>query len=393
MSGRSSREDRLLRSVRDIVAKCGPRPSGSEAERATAQYLAGRFGALGMDVHLDEVKVAANPYLPELVGYALVILAAILLRWSPPGAAVLAAAGTAVLFTEASATPTVSRFLPKRASYNVVAKRSSAETAVRTLVLVAHLDSGRPNLFAHPRVVLAQRQAFVFAINAAAIIFVVALFGSFGTMSSIWWVAFACGLYLILHAGIIVVGLQGMPPSPGANDNASGLAVLLEAGDQLRSLSRTDLWLVGTCGHDAGLAGMRDFIARYPFTRNRTAVVNVQDVGAGAVTLTLIEGFVRNTGVSKRLLEAAANVVRDAGLTAQARPYQGSNTEAYLAIRSGFPGIGIMAFDRRGAIPNWHWRTDTVDNLEPGTLDTAARLVTGLATRLDAEVAEAVPKS
>ncbi|MHB0877016.1 MAG: M28 family metallopeptidase [Anaerolineae bacterium] len=388
MSGRmaNAREERLLRSVRDIVAKCGPRPSGSDGERTAAQYMADKFRALGLDVHLDEVQMVSEEHLPEIVGYALVILAAIVLTWSPPIAAALAIAGTAVLFTEAAAIPTVSRLLPKRTSYNVVARRGGTGTEARTIVLVAHLDSGRPTLLTHPRAVLAQRQSFVFAINAAGIVFVVSLFGIFSPISNVWWVAFACGLYLIAHVTITIYGLQTMAPSPGANDNASGLAVLLEAAEQLGSLRQTDLWLVATCGHDAGLAGMRNFLAKYPLRRDRTGVINVQAVGAGTISLTLVEGFVRNTGVSRRLLEAAANAVRDAGLTAQARAYQGSNTEAYLALRSRLPALSIIGFDRRGAIPNWHWRTDTVDNIDASSLDTATRLVTGTVTGLDAEV-------
>ena len=51
--------------------------------------------------------------------------------------------------------------------------------------------------------------------------------------------------------------------SPGADDNASALAVLLEAADRLRRIAVTrPVWLVAFCLEEEGLLGSRAFIAR-----------------------------------------------------------------------------------------------------------------------------------
>jgi hypothetical protein len=40
--------------------------------------------------------------------------------------------------------------------------------------------------------------------------------------------------------------------------------------------------------------------------------------------------------------------------------------------------MSVMAFDINGRLPNWHWNTDTVENVSQETVDTAVKFVTGL---------------
>ncbi|MGQ9553432.1 MAG: M28 family metallopeptidase [Anaerolineae bacterium] len=387
----TAREERVLRTVRDIIERFGPRLPGSEAERSTAQYLRDRFLKLGLDVELQPVALTTQQHLPLILAYGLVVLAAIIMARSPAIAAPIAVAGLAAILTEANGTPTISRLLPKRQSYNVIAKIPGDSPARRYIIVVAHLDSARATMFSHPRAALIQRQSFMLALNTAAIIAVLAVLGSLAPLARVWWVAFAAGLYLIFHITVLVHGSLHLPPSPGANDNASGLAVLVELPECLRSLKATEVWLVATCGHEVGLAGMRAFLNQNLPSRDSTGVINLESVGAGGLCLTLSEGYLRRTPVSRRLLEVAAEVVHTARLPVQARHYQNEPTEASLALSAGIPAISLVGFDRRGAVPNWHWHSDTVDNLEPATIAVAAKLVEGMVSRLDVSIKTTLP--
>ena len=388
----TAREERLLRTARDISGRFGPRLPGSEGEQNTAIYLRDCFLKIGLDAELQPVVLTAQQHLPMILAYGLVVLASIIMARSPIIAAPIAVAGLAAILTEANGTPTISRLLPKRQSYNVIAKIPSNGPALRYIVVVAHLDSASPTMFSHPRTVVIQRQSFMLALNTAAIITVLAVLGSIAPLARVWWVAFAAGLYLIFHITVLVHGSLHLPPSPGANDNASGLAVLVELPERLRSLTATEVWLVATCGHEVGLAGMRTFLQQSLPSRDSTGVINLESVGAGAICLTLSEGYLRRTSVSQRLLEVAAEVVRATSLPVQARHYQNEPTEAYLALSAGVPAISVIGFDRRGVIPNWHWHGDIVDNLEPATMEVAAKLVEGMVRRLDAGVTTTLPQ-
>ena len=385
---RSAREERLLRTVSEILSRCGARLPASEGEAKCASYMHERFAKANLEVEIQPVSFAPYQHLPLVLGYALMVLAAIALAKAPPLAAALSILGTVVLLSEANATPTISRVLPRRSSSNVIARRPSEAAPARRLIITAHLDSAHTSLFSHPRAALIQRQAFVFAINAAGAITILSILGSITTIGTVWWVGLAAGLYLIFHLTVLVHSSLDMPASPGANDDASGLAVLAELAEQLPPLRHTEVWLVATCGHEANLAGMRAFLqAKRPADLPNTLLINLESVGAGSLGLSLVEGYLRASGVSRQLLQAAAIVARDEKLQVQGRPYQNENTEAYLALRSGLPAVSMVGFDRRGAVPNWHWRTDSVENLEPATMDLATRLTEGIILRLDAAVA------
>ena len=41
-----------------------------------------------------------------------------------------------------------------------------------------------------------------------------------------------------------------------------------------------------------------------------------------------------------------------------------------------------MAFDVNGRLPNWHWATDTSDNVDMENIETAAQLAAGMISEI-----------
>lgn len=381
-----ARQNRLLSTAREIVERFGPRPAGSPAERQTAQYVRDRLESAGVQADLQPVEVATQPYLPQIIAYGLLVSAAIILTYSAPLAAAAALAGVSILAAEAAAIPAISRWLPHARSNNVIGRRAAGVSPLRAIVFVAHLDTAQPTLFSAPRAALVQRQSFLFALNAGVIILVLAVVAVFSPLSGLVWVAFGAGLYLIFHLGVLVHGVLNLPRSLGANDNASGLAVLVELAETLPRLEQTEMWFVATAGHETGMAGQRAFLASSGLRQASTLLVNLAGVGTGTVTLSLVEGMVRSVAVPRKVLGLAGDVVAELGLPVRARPYQDCNSAAYLALRSGMPAVTMYALDRGGAVPNRHWITDSPDRLEPSTMEVAVQLAQGLAAKLDEEL-------
>jgi len=54
-----------------------------------------------------------------------------------------------------------------------------------------------------------------------------------------------------------------------------------------------------------------------------------------------------------------------------------------VPIVRGYKAMSIMAFDERGVLPNWHWPTDTVENIDRAALENAFKLVVGVVRKLD----------
>lgn len=52
-------------------------------------------------------------------------------------------------------------------------------------------------------------------------------------------------------------------------------------------------------------------------------------------------------------------------------------------MERGYRALSILALDERGLLPNWHWSSDTVENIEPSTVETAPRLVEAMVQALE----------
>src|SRR6185312_6299243 len=93
---------------------------------------------------------------------------------------------------------------------------------------------------------------------------------------------------------------------PGANDNASGVAAVLELGRRLEGHppDHLDVWLVFPGAKEGLMLGMRQWLRDHveDVDRRRTFFVNVDSVGAGRVRPVGAEGFVIITRHDGRLV-------------------------------------------------------------------------------------------
>ncbi|GAB4285931.1 MAG: hypothetical protein Kow0067_09260 [Coriobacteriia bacterium] len=145
-----------------------------------------------------------------------------------------------------------------------------------------------------------------------------------------------------------------------------------------RELAEKEIWFVATGAEEAGTWGMRAFIAEYADDLADSLIINIDNVGAGSVYWITEEGMTRRLHCDRRLASAARRVAREAELPVKGRPYRGLSTDATPALARGLRAMSVMAFDINGRLPNWHWRTDTVENVQERTLEVAADLVTGV---------------
>jgi len=63
-------------------------------------------------------------------------------------------------------------------------------------------------------------------------------------------------------------------------------------------------------------------------------------------------------------------------------PYRGLSTDATPALARRFHAMSVMAFDINGRLPNWHWHTDTVENVQEDTMASATEFVAELIKEL-----------
>jgi len=105
--------------------------------------------------------------------------------------------------------------------------------------------------------------------------------------------------------------------SPGANDNASGIAVMLEVARVARESPPADseLAFVAFGAEEQGLVGSRTFVRKQKFDRENLTVLNLDMVGAGKQAFIVGgNGLIRKHRTPRKLNESLINCCERVGL-------------------------------------------------------------------------------
>jgi len=145
-----------------------------------------------------------------------------------------------------------------------------------------------------------------------------------------------------------------------------------------RALIEKEVWFVATGAEEVGTCGMLAFLKAYEEDLRDAVIINLDNLGTGSLYWVTSEGMARRYHCDRRLASSAKRVVREAEMPIRGRDYRGLSTDATPALARGFRAMSLMAFDINGRLPNWHWKTDATDAVQPENLDLAAEFVTRL---------------
>jgi hypothetical protein len=372
----------------------GRRGPGSDAERRAARHLEGRLRELGRDVEVEPIEVRPAHQLTYAV-LAIVSLAGSLVSVSSPavGVGLGLAALLATLGEATGRLPLARRLTGRRASQNVVSRASADRGA--TLILAAHYDSGRGGAAFTRRLWGRVPGGTLWPLLAAMLL-----------------VAIGCGLRLAGVEGPAVSALQFVPtvglllalpllvdialtaPTPGANDNASGVATALALAEEVGDgLEHFDLWVLLTGAHEGGGLGMAAWMRRHrkSLDAERAVVLNLDEVGVGEVRYAAREGALAGRAAHPQLLQLCRDIAADdasIGAFDPAPVTLPSRTDAAVARSRGIPAITITC---RPA-PDHHLQTDVPERIDEGALDRVRGFTRELIERLDAEVGPDLPR-
>jgi Zn-dependent M28 family amino/carboxypeptidase len=162
---------------------------------------------------------------------------------------------------------------------------------------------------------------------------------------------------------------------PGADDNASGTAVLLETARVLAqsgSRPRRSIVFLSFSGEEQGLLGSRTYVDKPAHPLNATAgMINVDHAGAGNGRLTIGVTGIPNT--------TAAQAAEHAGLADRIDLFGFFPGGDHVPFKeAGVPTVTVVS---GGVHPNFHQPSDTADHVRPDILETTARYVAALAWR------------
>jgi hypothetical protein len=375
------------------------RPSASPGERRAAEVIMDELRSLGARARIEEETAHGTYWLPVGLLTGLAAVAGLSRR---------RAAAMVGAFSAACAADDVSggshwfrrRFLPRRRTANVVAEFGPAD-AERTALFVAHYDAAHSGLVFHPDLPRSVGRHFP------------KLLDHWDTTPPVMWGAvggpalvalgtltghkplrlFGSAICAGYTAAMADIGLRRVVP--GANDNASGVAVLRSLAHWLREerLSSGRVILLFTGSEESFMEGMRAFARRHfsSLPRESTHMVCVDTVGSPHLLLLEGEGMLRMNEYPKDFLRLIKSCAEELGIYIYPNLRFRNATDGLIALRRRYPTAMIGSVDKYKSPTNYHWPTDVPDRVDYGSVADAARLCQEVARRLvmDAAPAEA----
>ncbi len=387
---------RCLEHVRYLAETIGPRGSTTAGEAAAAEYAAAVYEGLGLEAQVQQFKSAISAWRPYALALALALLALALYpvagRWTAGVAAAIVAFAIVSSLLELNFMSNPLRWLlPKGHSHNVWAVVPPRGRARRRVVLVGHLDT--------------HRTPFVFKSAGHLRLFALLVplgFGSMGALVVLFIAGTVSGGTLWIHVASVVAGLgvaailmvlvqaDFTPYTPGANDNASGAAMVLTLAERLlkEPLKETEVWALNTGCEEVGCYGAESFVREHRDELEGAFFIVFDSVGgpgAGACFITW-EGMTRRYRPDKGLLSLARSIASArADLRAYEKPMRLGYTEGAIGVKYGLRTLTFVGLDRQnGILPLWHQPADTAENLDPQTLADTEEFAWELLQRIDA---------
>jgi len=366
-----------LEKVLQKVGAIGPRLSTSFQEAEFARWLEEELYKMDFVVEKEDFK-ALSTYSFFYCGIWGMFLGAFCLLWFSRWLALpLVLFALFLTYCNLNTIPLLATSFTRRKSVNVLAKNTDSPR----FILCAHLDSARTSLFFNPRFAVSPRLSLLLNIVSSIWVTVVVLLYAFLGYGWLRWLGWPAFLYLLFLFVLHLHREFWMPPSPGANDNGSEVAVALELASRLKKTG-LPFWVLFTGAEESGTFGALYFWKKYrELLQDGVPVINLDNLGAGRLTLASMEGMweiFTSWEDLRREIKAAA---LGKGITLLERPYLGLSTDATVFLKRGGRALTIIGLDERGLPPNWHWVTDTLENLHRPNLKNAVVMLEEWAQR------------
>ncbi len=366
-----------------LAAEIGGRRPTSRSEHLAAEVVRDELRRTGVDAVTQPFAGYSSFGYPYGLIAALASAPAALPRRRRAARGALSAVAAAALIGEGSLVHTpLSRLFSRARSCNVTATIEPGGGVERTVCLMAHLDTSRSGLLFDPRFAGLLSRWIALQSVATLILPAEPILARTGVGRAM--VAAARSVCVAGLALLVEREWRGVDV-PGANDNASGVGVVVQLAAEAAAmrLESTRLVVVVNGCEESGLLGAQAYLRGHD--TSGWLFLNFDGVGAPATLRYLpAEGLLRKW-VADRSLVALAERLRserpELGLEPADGPI-GLTYDATAVLARGGRALTFVAGDK-GRIPNYHQPTDTVERLDLATLARALAVGRAMIAAID----------
>src|SRR4051794_21555737 len=379
------------------------RGPGTDAERRAASALAGRLRAIGRRADIEPFFAHPQYTVVHLVHAVLGIAGSLLATVQPAvGFALVLLAATSTYLDLNTRFYLVRSLLFRRVSQNVVSPGNHPEAPAR-LILMAHYDAARTGyIFSKAsgrirrlperlRLGLGPFRLF-FWLGLAPLLPI--LGARMAGLDATWLSALqAIPTIVLIVAGFLLIDIALSDIVPGAYDNASGVAAVLSAAEELTANppENLDVWVVLAGSEESFCEGSRAFVRsrRKELDRATTAFVNVDSASFGQVAYETSQGPVISLPHDPQLIELCQAL----GESGAAGP-EGAHPIRHPLLDDAMPArvrrmraITLRTTDPDGNLAPWyHTHEDVPERVDDEALTRATDFLVSLARLIDRDV-------
>ena len=373
------------------------RGPGTDSERRAADMLAGRLRGIGRRAEVEPFFTHPEYAIVHLIHAAMGVAGSILATVQPAaGFALVLLAAVSTYLDLNTRLYLVRSLLFRRVSQNVVSPGD--RPGAPRLILMAHYDAARTGyifskgsnrirrLPERTRLGLGPFRIF-FWLGLAPLLPI--LGARMAGLDATWLNALqAIPTIILIVAGFLLIDIALSDIVPGAYDNASGVAAVLSAAQELTASppENLDVWLVLAGSEESFCEGSRAFVRsrRKELDRATTVFVNIDSVSSGEVAYEISQGPVISLPHDPQLIELC-EALSAAGQSA--RPIRHPVLDDAMPARvRRLRAITLRTTDSDGNLAPWyHTHEDVPEQVDAEALTRATDFVVSLARLLDRE--------
>jgi len=391
--GGRQRERGIAWPARHLAREIGPRAPGSNGERSAARFVEKEVRSLGLEPEVQSFRAPTTTAWSELLVHAIPLLGVAVFPLNSHASFVLVFPGFLFFLLEYYGRSPFIWMQAHRRSENVISRLKPAREERRKLVVIAHLDTPRTAFYRGPAFLWMIRSAFLLDFACMAALFMLSAVAYAGfllsmeseTLDFIWYVSLIISIVPALAFIALLAKALGSS-TPGGNDNASGVAVLLEL---VRTYHRrqplfTELWLVWTGGADASGAGVKRLLRRYRRELRGAYFVVMDGVGRGFPVCYRREGRLVPFRANRRLIGVVKSVNdTHAHYGAGFRRNNLYLGEGFQLISRGRRAITVSSRDESRYPRYWRCVRDDYDNIDVRSLRLSLDLMIAFIDSID----------
>lgn len=372
--------DRYHRHVRELEG-FGHRGSASAQEHAAADYLAAQVRLLGLEP-VKEPFAGARSLPGRLLAHVFVAAIGAALFWVAPLATLVlgAVALLSLVLEQTTRFVLLSRPMVRAPSWNVSAAIAPARPPRRRILFCAHYDTQHSGFvwtinrrllrlaIGSPLMLKPPMLPVVFTFSAQIVVGVVAI-----ALGRSLWSSIVAALLLASYGVLSALFVQWASgrPVPGAADNASGVAAVLELADRWKRAPLGDdveiVVLLPGC-EESGMLGAAAWADRHcqELRAVPTVFLNIDGIGFGPPRFLGAEVPVAGLPIKspQAIVGVCREVAAERGL-AYAGPHAlPGPTDGLAFLARGIAGATIVGFRAGGVLPHYHTMHDTSANMD-----------------------------